>query len=1027
MRSLRFSTVLLGLVFLLLAVVSSILLSSAYLGAQRALQQEIVQGYERDQRTLASLLSEQFDNIYQISHELIEVNDLSLALENNDHITIRAIIDSLLDGDSGQRIDAVVVTRSSGELVEVRNTGIINLDLPLNRISRQFQNPNTWHSTHEQVNDQDFHLMRLTLPIIEPELGEVIGQLNTYVLLNNNYWLMNQLQELFGSQAISLSHAGIALGGLERQPGELDFLRAPDLIVDGVQSDKHYILRDHDLRIDNTEMFSIRMLFPNSAFMALQDTYMGTLTHAALAVVVFGFLTMWVIYKLTRRSLAQLTDYAEQVPESGAPVTFAGAHFDEFSRVGRALELMLLRIRDRDKRLASIIDNSPDMIFIKDLNHRYRLINKQMADVLGLPPEQILGQLDRQILHKEVMNVVSNSDQEMLANGEPIRYELKMDSPTGKTNLLMSKFPIVDDHGVPYAIGGIATDITAMKQTEEQLKLAHQVFEETAEAILVLDDKKNILTTNRAFTEISGFTDQDESVTVLAFLNSNPESQSAFSGQGRWQGECLLRRHDGDEVPVLVSITPVLAPEMQSRFVLLFTDITELKAAETRLERLALYDSLTGLPNRSLFYQRLEQSLNLPRNGGWDTAIMFLDLDRFKSINDTYGHNTGDALLQQVADRLRACVGPMDTVARLGGDEFTIIVREIRNLSQLKSIAHRILTTVREPYDLGSIRCFTSTSIGIAIVHTDGTDTETLTRHADLAMYQAKERGRNLVQFFDETLNAQNQQRHQLEEGLRAALEKEELFLHYQPRFDIDGEYVVGAEALLRWQPHGQDPVSPGVFIPIAEDSNLIVEIGRFVLKEACKAAAHWNQNGSNIPVSVNLSPRQLRDQYLLHDLEQALNEAGLPAHLLELEITETHVMENIDEVIHTLDLIRAMDISLSVDDFGTGYSSLVYLKKLPVNTVKIDQSFVRDVPEDDDDAVLIQAIIRMSHSLRLNVVAEGVETRAQQSFLRAAGCDELQGFLLGRPGTVESLMEIAGLHAPDESQETSLEASTET
>gem|GEM_PF-929453 len=1011
MRTIRFSTVLLILVLILLSVVSTILLSSAYVAAQRALQQEIVQAFQRDQRTLLSLLNEQFGNIYQISHELIEVNELSTALESNDHIGIRNIVDSLLDGDSGQRIDAVVITRTSGELVEVRNTGIINLDVPLNSISRQPQMPNSWYSIHQQTEGKDYFLMRLMLPIVEPELGEVVGQLDTYVLLNNNYWLMNQLQQLFGSHAISLSQNEILIGGLERNIGELTQLRQPAVIDKGVMTQDSFVLRDHSLKVGSSETFSIRMLLPNSAFIALRDTYLHTLTLAAVAVIIFGLLAIWVIYRLTNRSLGKLISYAEQVPESGAPIPFTGARFAEFDRVGTALELMLLRIHDRDQRLASIIDNSPDMIFIKDITHRYRLVNQRMAEIVGQTPEELIGQVDHQVLDRTVMDMANATDEEILSTGKPLRYELKMTLPGGPATLLMSKFPIIDDQGTPYAIGGIATDITAMKQAEGELKLAQQVFEETAEAIVVLGAHQNILTINRAFTEITGQTLEHAHHSIRAFLQNHPDSQQAFNSNIRWQGECALTHCNGEAVPVLVSITPLPSPTLETRFVLLFTNIAELKAAEVRLERMALYDNLTGLPNRSLFYQRLEQCLELTQPAGqWSSAVMFLDLDRFKSINDTYGHNTGDALLQQVANRLHTCVGSKDTVARLGGDEFTIIVREVPNLAQLKSIAQRILDSVRDPYDLGSIRCFTSTSIGIAIINKDGKDTETLTRHADLAMYQAKERGRNIVQFFDENLNAQNQQRNQLEEGLRAALDNEELFLHYQPRFDISGTNIVGAEALLRWHPQGQDPVSPAVFIPIAEDSSLIVDIGRFVLRQACLAAAHWNQCGAQIPVSVNLSPRQLRDSRLLLDLEQALNESRLDPHLLELEITETHVMENIDEVIHTLDLIRAMDISLSVDDFGTGYSSLVYLKKLPVSTVKIDQSFVRDVPEDDDDAVLIQAIIRMSHSLRLNVVAEGVETPAQQAFLRNAGCDELQGFLLARPGTVDDLIEKAGI-----------------
>ncbi|MBY4678714.1 EAL domain-containing protein [Marinobacterium arenosum] len=1008
MRPLRFSTVILTLVLVLLAASSATLLTPAYLGSEKALQHQTMLAYERDQRALSSLLNAQFKNIQQISQELSSIQELRRALTANDTATLSRILSDLLASNSGQHIDAMVIEDKDGPIVPATNFSLLGLELPFESLSKQYSVLNNWTSTQVERDDNTYHLLRLTLPVVDEDTGEVMGELHSFVLLNNNYWIINNLQQLFGSQSISLSHDGEILDGLESEPGQLAQLRAPSLIPNGVLTAGSNILRDHYLRIGHSNYYSVRSLLPNSAYQSLQAAYTSDLGFAALIVMILGVTVLLAILYLIRSALLHLTRYAEQVPESGSPQAFSGGRFQEFIRVGTAVERMLLRIRDRDKRLASIIDNSPDLIFIKDLEHRYQLVNKRLASVLNLTPEQLSGsQPQDAIADHRLGALVQAQDSKVLSDIRPVQYEMTVSGPQGPSSYLVSKFPILDDQGQPYAIGGIATDITAIKQTQDQLQLAHQVFAETAEAIVVLDSQQRPLTSNRAFTDMSGFAEQDSGAAVRRFLASRPEILTQLSRTRRWQGECLLPRSDDSTLPVLTSATRLTADNGQYRDVLLLTDITELKSAEQRLERLALYDSLTGLPNRSLFYQRLEKALS-------DTlaphfvAVMFIDLDRFKSINDTYGHNLGDQLLQQVSDRLRACLSVKDTVARLGGDEFTVVLREIETPDQVEQIAHRILAALHEPYDLGDIRCFSSGSIGIALSNRDGPDADTLTRNADLAMYQAKSQGRNVIQFFDRDMDALTQQRHHYEDGLHKALTNQELFVQYQPRFDIQGEQVLGAEALLRWRHSEYGLVAPDEFIPVAEESDLIVDIGRFVLLEACQQAAAWRQGGLDIPVAVNLSPRQLRDRNLLQDIKYSLEQSGLPPELLELEITENQVMENIDHYIHTLNQIRSMGVKLSVDDFGTGYSSLVYLKKLPIDTVKIDRSFIMDVPGDIDDENLIQAIIRMSHSLRLRVVAEGVETREQQQFLQALGCDEIQGFLLGRPGSVEQLKRLA-------------------
>lgn len=998
MKNIRFSTVILSLVLGVLIIASAILFTAVYRGAEKAIQHDIQLTYERDQRTLNSLIAAQFKNIQQISQELSNSHELSQGLIANDTSRIAQVIDRFLADASGRYIDALSVEDKGGPSIVSSNVSLLGVQLPLEEISQRYSPLATWTNITTEKEDKHYSLMHLSLPVIDEQFGEVIGKLHTFVLLNDNYWIINQLQEVFGSQAISLSSGNIILDSLESQPGQLQVLRsAPFTIDQSVLINENNTLRAHYLRIGNSDSYSVRTLQSNSTHQILQEAYFTNLYYAAALLVMLGIAALLVIKYLISSALDHVIQYAEQVPQSGSPSPFKGGRFHEFIRVGTAVEKMLLRIRDRDKHLSNIIDNSPDLIFIKDLQNNYRLINKRFADVIGQG-----GPTD------DFMAGTLEADLQVRHSHRPIQYEMKIKNKknSGFSTFLVSKFPIMDDQDKLYSIGGIATDITYIKQAEGQLRLAQQVFDETAEAIIVLDDKHNALSLNRAFNEMSGFDERDASTAICSFLAEHPDILPQLQHASRWQGEGIFRCLNAKILPVLVSVTRLSCENGKNRYVFLFSDITKLKIAEQQLERLALYDSLTGLPNRNLFKQKLTQALSC--DSPLITALMFIDLDNFKNINDTYGHSVGDQLLQQVAERLRTCVQEQDTVARLGGDEFTVILRDIHNREQVKQIAQRILTVLHKPYELDSLRCFSTASIGIALPDKDRNNIDTLIRNADQAMYQAKAKGRDIIQFFDAALSAHQQKHHHYEEDLHRALNNNELFLQYQPRFDIEGQKVLGVEALLRWQHPEQGLIPPSEFIPIAEASSLIIEIGRFVLFEACSQAAAWNADGYQISLSVNLSPRQLSSRDLVQNISTALNYSGLSAHLLELEITETHVMENINQVLPVLKQIRAMGIKFSIDDFGTGYSSLMYLKKLPVDTLKIDRSFIMDIPGKADDENLVRAIIHMSHSLHLRVVAEGVETAKQQQFLRDQGCDELQGFLLGRPDSVEKLKVLA-------------------
>ena len=437
----------------------------------------------------------------------------------------------------------------------------------------------------------------------------------------------------------------------------------------------------------------------------------------------------------------------------------------------------------------------------------------------------------------------------------------------------------------------------------------------------------------------------------------------------------------------------------------MFADITERKASEARIAYLAQHDALTGLPNRALLQDRLDQALAQATRQGKRIALMFLDLDRFKTINDSLGHVTGDKLLQRVAERLRQCVRETDTVSRQGGDEFIIVLTGIDLPDEAGRVAAKILDQLDPAFEVDGQQLRTSFSIGIALFPEDGASPESLMKNADTAMYHAKESGRNTYRFFDERMNVNTLERLQLENGLRQALDRGELQLAYQAQVELASGRIIGVEALLRWASETLGPVPPSRFIPLAEECGLIIPIGDWVLREACRQARRWQDAGlPPVPVGVNLSALQFRRSDIVAGVAAALAESGLDGRWLELELTESLLMESGPEVIVTLGKLKALGVRLSIDDFGTGYSSLAYLKRFPVDRLKIDQSFVRDLAQDPDDAVIIRAIIQLGRNLRLEVIAEGTETIEQMDFLRREGCTAAQGYLFSRPVPAEAI-----------------------
>jgi diguanylate cyclase (GGDEF)-like protein/PAS domain S-box-containing protein len=436
-------------------------------------------------------------------------------------------------------------------------------------------------------------------------------------------------------------------------------------------------------------------------------------------------------------------------------------------------------------------------------------------------------------------------------------------------------------------------------------------------------------------------------------------------------------------------------------------DVSERKKAEKQAQYLSQHDVLTGLPNRLLMQDRLHQAIIQARRGGGVVALMFIDLDRFKNVNDEFGRIIGDALLKQVAERLRNCLRDTDTVARLGGDEFIIMIPDAATVEVVGEVAQRVLSEFSRPFSDRDQEMYVSASIGISLFPRDGSDPDELVKHADRAMYSAKDSGRNMYRYFTEELNHEVRERVMLESGLRRAIDRGELRLFYQPTIDLHTKQVIGAEALVRWQHPTLGLISPAKFIPVAEESDLIFRLGEWVLRAACKQLRGWQQAGLALQVAVNVSARQFRDPKLADLVVAVMADSQVDPRLVEIELTETAIMQDARASISTLERLKSRGVSISIDDFGTGYSSLSYLKRLPLDTLKIDQSFVRDIATDNNDAAIVRAIIGLARSLGIKVLAEGVEDDIQLSFLNNYGCNYGQGFLFGRPLAPEGFVEL--------------------
>lgn len=680
----------------------------------------------------------------------------------------------------------------------------------------------------------------------------------------------------------------------------------------------------------------------------------------------------------------------------------------------RVTQQQLLAERERTFRL--IYDDAPVMLYSFDNNGTITNVNRYWLETTGYTREEVLGRnISAFITAESMQRVLQIYRPQLWGTGELRGAEYELVQRDGHV-LRIEMHAVVTENlnDQPTAIA-VMHNITERRQAEQQQRLATQVFQNASEGILITDAQTRIVAVNPAFTNITGysairavgkcsrmFSPEDPTLLNESMLNSLRQS-------GHWQGEMLDRRVNGEVYPAWLSISAVRDENSAeiSHYVGVFTDITERKKNEEQLHFMANHDVLTKLPNRALFHDRLNHAIANASRQQLQLAVLFIDLDRFKLINDTLGHAAGDEVLRVLSRRLLHCLRDTDTLARPAGDEFTAVLEGIHQANDATVVAQRMLQALAPPVLYDHQQIFMSASIGIALYPTDAVEAATLLKFADVAMYRAKEQGKNNFQFYSAEMNAVSLERLLIENSLRHAIERAQLVVFYQPQVDSRTGKIVGAEALLRWRHPQLGMIPPSRFIAIAEETGLIVAMGEWVLQQACVHWATWAALGHELSIAVNLSARQFLQGNIADSVAKILQETKVNPACLELEITESMIMRNPDEAIEMMHALNALGVKLAIDDFGTGYSSLSTLKRFPIDTLKIDRSFIQNIPNDTQDMAITEAIVQMAKSLKLAVVAEGVETLAQQEFLSKLECDYLQGYVISPPVALNEFLPL--------------------
>ncbi|HYD63061.1 MAG TPA: EAL domain-containing protein [Noviherbaspirillum sp.] len=676
------------------------------------------------------------------------------------------------------------------------------------------------------------------------------------------------------------------------------------------------------------------------------------------------------------------------------------------------------------QRLEALVNSIDGIVWEADpQTFRFTFVSLKAERILGYPAEAWLEEgFWAARIHPEDRERTIEFCVAQTQCGLDHSFEYRMIASDGRTVWLKDRVSVDVRDGAPVALRGIMIDITERRRATEELRLSATVFEHSTQGISITDANMRILKVNRAFRTITGYEEADVNGTTHAILHSGRQDAGFYqqmwksiNEEGSWTGEIWNRRKSGEVFATQLSVIRVLDDGgAVANYIGISCDLSPAKAAQNEIERLSMYDAMTGLPNRAFLHERLSHALRAADRDGRHVAVLAIDLDRLAHINEVLGHHVGDRLLVAAAERLSGMMRGGDTVTRHIGDEFVVIMEELADPRGAAVLAERVLARLSQPFTLDGHEVIVSACIGIGLYPGDGSSVQELLKHADVALHHAKENGESNFQFFCEEMNKASIERLQIESNLRLALQRNEFHLVYQPQVDLANGRITGMEVLVRWLHPEMGTVSPARFIPVAEETGHIIEIGLWVLREACRQTQRWHALGyAGLQVAVNVSARQFRQDDFAHQVRRVLDETGLSPNSLELELTESMIMQRPERVVSVMGELRELGVKFSIDDFGTGYSSLSQLKRFPIDKLKIDQSFTRDIGSDANGTAITCAIIALGNSMRLRVVAEGVETHDQQRFLIENGCHSMQGYLFSRPVTANDFHGLLERHVP--------------
>ncbi|WP_415885216.1 EAL domain-containing protein [Neptuniibacter sp. QD37_6] len=703
-------------------------------------------------------------------------------------------------------------------------------------------------------------------------------------------------------------------------------------------------------------------------------------------------------------SQGQMTAFDDQIGNDEL-----GALGSAFSQMAKQISSIHAQLEANVDLLDELLENSPSMIVIRDVEGQYLRANPAYLKFAGLTSvDELKGDAAEKEIPADVIHASREGDAQVVQSKQHYSWELTYECDRQYKSLYSECFPLFDD-GQLYAVCTITTDMSDRTEKDKALRLAQYIFETTNDGIIVTDKHNRIVEANSAFERVTGYSKEEVIGQAPNILNSHKQPTSFYEAmwkeleeRGLWSGEIWNRKKDGQIYPEWLTVKAIKDErDIVTGYFGVFTDISEQKKTEASLRNLAYYDSLTNLANRTFCKERLAHDMELSNRHKESLALVFIDLDFFKHVNDSMGHEYGDQLLVEAANRIREKVRSSDTVVRWGGDEFILILPGIFQANMALVIANNVLEELKRPFRLKNSDVFIGASIGIAMYPHDADSAETLIQHADAAMYSAKNRGRDQVCFFDSELNRKNLQQIQMKSDIRAAIDAESFEIYYQAKVCLTSRKVIGLEALLRWTDFDGNSISPAGFIPVAENSGLILPLGNWVFSTVCKQVDQWVKRGllqEGERVSINLSPRQLASPDLVGELSKQLDQYPLIEAYLSVEITETAVIENIDRVLPVLETIRDKGLAIELDDFGSGYSSLNYLRRLPVDVLKVDKAFTAELGFNKSEKAIMATIITMANTLGMKVVAEGVETDEQLAILTELKCDIAQGFYFSKP-----------------------------